>query len=177
MRVLDVGCGSGATLLENGHRFASGLGIDDDPAHIRLAEEASGQSGRSNVEFRLLDFREDGHELEAESFDFVFSERGPIGYDGYGIQASLRVLKDDGLLFCEVIGNLHHQEVNAIFGSTLPHHQFIRTMDETGRHGAQRRQHTYFFRDRDEALLPQHLRLAAVPVRHMGLGRRTAPIA
>ncbi len=131
MRVLDVGCGSGATLLENGHRFASGLGIDDDPAHIRLAEEALGDSGRSNVEFRLLDFREDGHELEPESFDFVFSERGPIGYDGYGIQASLRVLKNDGLLFCEVIGNLHHQEVNATFGRSEPHHQLIRTMDET----------------------------------------------
>ena len=127
MRVLDVGCGSGATLLENGHRFASGLGIDDDPAHLRLAAEALQRSGRDNVEFRLLDFREDGQELEAESFDFVFSERGPIGY---GIQAALRVLKEDGLLFCEVIGNLHHQEVNAIFGPSAPHHQMIRALDE-----------------------------------------------
>ena len=92
MRVLDVGCGSGATLLENAHRFASGLGIDDDPAHVRRAEEALRRGGRDNVEFRLLDFPEDGHELEAEPFDFVFSERGPIGYDSYGIQAALRVL-------------------------------------------------------------------------------------
>ena len=130
MRVLDVGCGSGATLLENGHRFASALGVDDDPAHVRLAEEALRRSGRSNVEFRLLDFREDGWDLAAESFDFVFSERGPIGYDGYGIQAALRVLREDGLLFCEVIGNLHHQEVNALFGPTAPRHQVIRTLDE-----------------------------------------------
>ena len=85
MCVLDVGCGSGATLLKNGHRFASGLGIDDDPARIGLAEEALRRKGRSNVELRLLDFLEDGHELEPESFDFVFSERGPIGYDSYGV--------------------------------------------------------------------------------------------
>ena len=130
MRVLDVGCGSGATLLRNAHRFGSGLGIDDDPDHLRLADEALRRSGCDNIEFRLLDFREDGHLLEAESFGFVFSERGPIGYDGYGIQAALRVLKEDGLLFCEVIGNLHHQEVNAIFGDTAPHHQMIRTLDE-----------------------------------------------
>ena len=178
MRVLDVGCGSGATLLDNGDRFASGLGIDDDPAHVRLAEEALRRSGRDNVEFRLLDFPEDGHELEAESFDFVFSERGPIGYDSYGIQAALRVLKDDGLLFCEMIGNLHHQEVAAVFGPGV-----AAQPDGTdygpgaGCHGAQRSQHTYCFRDRDEALLPQHLRLAAVPVWHMGLARRIAPIA
>ena len=59
-----------------------------------------------------------------------FRERGPIGYNGYGIQAALRVLKPDGLLFCEMIGNLHHQEVSALFGPGLPHHQMIRTVDE-----------------------------------------------
>ena len=130
MRVLDVGCGSGATLLENAHRFASGLGIDDDPAHIDLAQQALRQSGRANVEFRQLDFLEDGDALEPESFGFVFSERGPIGYDSYGIQAALRVLKDDGLLFCEMIGNLHHQEVAAVFGPGVPRNEMVRTMDQ-----------------------------------------------
>ena len=130
MRVLDIGCGNGATLLGNSHRFASGLGIDSDQAHVDLAREALRQGDCENVEFRLLDFREDSGELEPESFDFVFSERGPIGYDSYGIQAALRVLKDDGILFCEIIGNLHHQEAAEVFGPRVLRNQMIRTMDQ-----------------------------------------------
>ena len=130
MRVLDIGCGNGANLLENSHLFASALGIDNDPSHIRLAQEALKQRRCDTVEFRQLDFLEGSGELEPESFDFVYSERGPIGYDGYGIQAALRVLKDDGILFCEMIGNLHHQEVAEVFGPGLRRNQMIRTLDQ-----------------------------------------------
>lgn len=129
-RVLDIGCGNGATLLENSHRFASGLGIDNDQAHIDLAREALRQGESKNVEFRLLDLLEDSDDLEPESFDFVFSERGPIGYNSYGIQAALRVLRDDGILFCEMIGNLHHQEAAEVFGPRLLRNQMIRTLDQ-----------------------------------------------
>ena len=131
MRVLDIGCGNGATLLNNCHRFASGLGIDSDPAHVDLAREALRKGDSENVEFRLVDFRESSSELEPESFDFVFSERGPIGYDSYGIQAALRVLKDDGILFCEVIGDLHHQEAADVFGPRVLRNQMIRTLDQS----------------------------------------------
>ena len=130
MRVLDVGSGNGQTLLENRHRFVSGLGIDSDPAHIRLAEDTLREQGAANVQFRLLDFPESVQELEPGSFDFAFTERGPIGYSSYGIQAALRVLRPDGLLFCEMIGNLHHQEVGALFGPGQPRHQMIRTLDQ-----------------------------------------------
>ncbi|MCY4110768.1 MAG: methyltransferase domain-containing protein, partial [Chloroflexi bacterium] len=133
MRVLDIGCGNGATLLEHCHRFASGLGVDHDLAHVDLAEEALRESECTNVEFRLLEFPGDAHELEPGAFDFAFTERGPIGCDSHGIQAALRILKDDALLFCEVIGNLHHQEVTETFGpgqTRQPHHETIRTLDQ-----------------------------------------------
>ena len=173
MRVLDLGCGNGATLLENSHRFASGLGIDNDPAHIDMAREALRQGDCDSVEFRLLDFREDSSELEPESFDFVFSERGPIGYDSYGIQAALRVLKDDGILFCEMIGDLHHQEAAELFGPGIRRNQMIRTLDQARvameRNGVSIRIASEIV---TQSLLSQYLPLAGVPVWHMGLERR-----
>ena len=85
-----------------------------------MAEDALREKGDTNLEFRLLDFVEDVQDLEPESFDFAFTERGPIGYNSHGIRAALRVLRADGLLFCEMIGNLHHQEVAELFGPGWP---------------------------------------------------------
>jgi len=130
MRVIDIGCGSGATLLENGHRFASALGVDNDPTHIRLAEDALQKRAAANVEFRLFDFLESVEELEPESFDFAFSERGPVGYNSFGIQAALRVLRPNGLLFSEMIGEFHHQEVREIFGGGRRQVQMITASDQ-----------------------------------------------
>ncbi len=130
MRVLDIGCGNGVTLLENCHRFSSGLGIDNDPEHIHLAEDALRESDATNVEFRLLDFLEDAEELKPESFDFVFTQRGPVGYNSFGIQAALSLLNTGGLLFCEVIGDLHHQEVRELFGTGPRLNQMISTLDQ-----------------------------------------------
>jgi len=45
MHVLDVGCGKGHFLLELSPSFHTGLGIDNDPAHIQMAEEAKRAEG------------------------------------------------------------------------------------------------------------------------------------
>jgi SAM-dependent methyltransferase len=110
MRVLDVGCGNGATLIRGHDCFAYGLGIDNDPEHVRIAKDSLGESDAANVEFRLIDFEENAEMLEPESFDFVFSERGPVD-NGSTIRAALNLLRPDGLLFSEVIGKHHRHEV------------------------------------------------------------------
>ncbi len=130
MRVLDIGCGNGGMLLQNAVRFDSALGVENDPRHLELAENALRKSDAQNVEFRRLDFLAESDSLAPESFDFVYSERAPIGYDIYGVQAALRVLKPEGLIFFELIGELHHQEVKEIFGNSTRLSQTITVQDQ-----------------------------------------------
>lgn len=130
MRVLDIGCGNGGTLLENACRIDSALGVDNDPEHIELAEENRIARDVQNVEFRLLDFPTEGNALEPVSFDFVYSERSPIGYDSFGVRAALRILKPGGLIFCELIGELHHQEAREVFGDRTRLSQTITVQDQ-----------------------------------------------
>lgn len=115
MRVLDVGCGNGVTLLENSHLFREGLGIDDDPAHLEMAKRNLKEREIANVDFQLVSLF-DLPKTDAAPFDFVFSERGPFGGDSRTIQAALHVLKSDGVIFWEAIGELHQRAVQEVFG-------------------------------------------------------------
>jgi SAM-dependent methyltransferase len=115
MHVLDVGCGNGETLMELSPSFHTGLGIDNDPAHLRLAEEAIHAQGIQNVDFRLLDFPGECAQLQPESFDLMISMRGPVPDSPEGLQAAHSLLRPAGLLFCEEIGELHHREVTETF--------------------------------------------------------------
>jgi len=114
MRVLDVGCGNGGFLLELYACFGSGLGIDNDPEHIQMAQEAKRAEGVNNVEFLLLDYPGEIARFGPESFDMVISLRGPLA-DAEGIQAAHHLLCPDGLLYCEEIGELHQKEKMEIF--------------------------------------------------------------
>lgn len=128
MRILDLGCGNGATLLRGYSRFGYGLGIDNDPDHIDIAEEALKRSDVANVEFRLLDFEVHADELPDGSFDFIFSQRGPLD-SRPTIQAALRILRSDGVVFSEEIGDQHLHEVSEIFESDDEQPQ-IKTLEQ-----------------------------------------------
>lgn len=130
MVVLDVGCGNGGTLIAHAGTFAEGLGIDNDPAHLALADKAAAEAGTTNLSFRLLEVDQLPSQGWADRFDLVFTERGPFGYESRGIQAALSVLRTDGLIFCESIGDLHHQELREVFGAGPRFNQAIRSLDQ-----------------------------------------------
>lgn len=130
MRVLDVGCGNGSTLLEYREHFRTGVGIDTDARHLALALRAKRERGAPNVEFRLVDLGDLPSAFADDEFDFAFSERGPLGYDSQSVQAVLSTVRADGLIFCEVIGELHHQEVSELFGARPRMNQAISVLDQ-----------------------------------------------
>lgn len=118
MRVLEIGCGNGATLLDHSAVFGYGVGIDNAPVHLELANRARERAGVTNVEFRLATFDPDdiGELANDPPYDVIFTERGPFGKDERGIRAVLEILRPDGLIFAEVVGERHHREMRELFG-------------------------------------------------------------
>jgi SAM-dependent methyltransferase len=99
--VLDIGCGDGQTLASLSPRIANGTGYDQSEFAIACAKRNAAERGITNLEFIIgkavdLPF-EDGR------FDFVFSERGPIGHSDLTMEPALRVLRPGGYIFYETL--------------------------------------------------------------------------
>ena len=76
-RVVDVGCGCGATTLELADRVSllgSVLGVDVSGPMLRRAGELAGSAGASNVSFAMADAST--YRFEPETADLVFSRFG-----------------------------------------------------------------------------------------------------
>jgi len=102
--VLDVGCGDGRTLLENAELFGHGVGIDESADHmIANAIRARDVKGIRNVDFRAAKAVE--LPFAVDTFDMVFSERGPLGHSDHTLKEALRVLQPGGLIFVETGGD------------------------------------------------------------------------
>jgi SAM-dependent methyltransferase len=81
-RVLDVGCGNGATSLEAAERVRPGgsvVGVDVSEPMLALARERAASWGVANVEFVEADAQV--HPFQASSFDVVISRNGVMYFD------------------------------------------------------------------------------------------------
>ena len=112
-RVLDIGCGNGRTLLRNAAGFAEGVGLDDDERMVSLAERNRTEAGVKNVRF-VHDWA-DKLPFEKESFDFIFSERGPLAGSDVNTFNAVRALRPGGTILAECPGPLGNREAGYIF--------------------------------------------------------------
>jgi len=130
IHVLDVGCGDGWLLLELSKSFHTGIGIDNDPEHIQMAEEAKLAQGIRNVDFLLLDYPREFAQFQLGSYDMVISLRGPVPDTAEGIQVAHRLLRLDGLLLCDEIAEFHQKEVEETFGDSSRSKEMIPKVEE-----------------------------------------------
>lgn len=122
-RILDLGCGSGELTLKLSPFFKEIIGIDPFEDYIKSADKLKKSAGAENVTFMVADGKnlpfEDNH------FDIIFSSRGPLSANIDFIKESFRVLKKEGLMIEETIGEEDKIELKKIFkrGQNYPYQE------------------------------------------------------
>jgi ubiquinone/menaquinone biosynthesis C-methylase UbiE len=111
--VLDIGCGRGDTLLRNTSRIRRAVGIDDDPSRLALAQQNFARLRATNL--TALRCRARNLCFADNTFDRIFSERGPLGHNDYNLAEAVRVLRPGGQLFIETIAEWNHHEMKKHF--------------------------------------------------------------
>jgi len=111
--VLDLGCGSGELALEMSSCFKEIIGIDPIKRYIKTAEEDKKTMEVKNVSFVVAS----GEELPFANnkFDLIISSRGPLSSNFNFFKEAKRVLKPEGFLIEETIGESDKIELKKIF--------------------------------------------------------------
>ena len=121
-RVLDIGCGSGATTLELARRVGpegEAVGIDIAPAMVTAAQEHATAAGVGNASFFAADAQVEA--LGASPFDAAFSRFGVMFFaDPHAAFANIRrALRPDGVLAFACWDNLFANEWMFVPGSAV----------------------------------------------------------
>lgn|GEM_PF-551958 len=112
-RILDLGCGSGELTIKLSPFFKEIVGVDPFENYLETAEKQKKNSKIKNVIFKIADGK--NLPFKNESFDIVFSSRGPLSANIGFIKESFRVLKRGGLMIEETIGEEDKIELKEIF--------------------------------------------------------------
>jgi ubiquinone/menaquinone biosynthesis C-methylase UbiE len=112
-KILDFGCGSGELTMKLSPYFKKIIGVDPFEDYIKTARKQKKHNSIKNVIFRIADGKKlpfkDGY------FDIVFSSRGPLSADIDFMNEGFRVLKKDGIMFEETIGEKDKIELKKFF--------------------------------------------------------------
>jgi SAM-dependent methyltransferase len=113
-KVLDVGCGPGEFTLRVARRAKSVTGVDSSEVALALATQNLARTGFKNVTFMYGDARK--LPFPDNSFDLVYSRRGPASDSKEALREILRVLKKRGVFMEITIGEIDKRNLAEIFG-------------------------------------------------------------
>jgi len=112
--VLDIGCGPGDFTLIVARAAKSVVGIDTSKVAFKFAKRNLAKSGLTNIKFRYGDVNE--LPFTAESFDLVYSRRGPASENKQTLAEVIRVLRTNGSFMEITIGERDKQNLAEVFG-------------------------------------------------------------
>mgnify|MGYP003977396121 FL=1 len=113
LRALDLGCGSGELTLKISPYFKEIIGIDPFKNYLKTAKQEKDTKNIKNVKFQVADAKE--LPFKNNFFDIIYSSRGPLSADIDFMNEGYRVLKDNGLMIEETIGETDKIELKNIF--------------------------------------------------------------